>query len=378
MRRVLMILAVTASLVAGMAGSAMSVTRDRGAGGLALARPTGGHPVGRAVLHLVDADRDDPWFPDRRRELMVSVWYPASRLVGRPAPYTTRKESELLVKAFDPSLPADLMTGVATYARVDAPLWSPRPGLPLVLLSPGWSLPRVSLSGLALDLASRGYAVAAVDHTYESTATEFPDGRLTGCAACERLDALPAAEHEKFFEGVTASRAADLSFVIDELTGPRGPWAGGRWIDQRRMAAIGHSAGGSAALGSLVADRRVRAGVDLDGRLSPPVTAPLRGPVLLLGEQESRPGGHIGWDPSWDRMVGWKRWLTVAGMGHESFSDIALLLEQLGRPMQPLPAARCVRIVNDYLTAFLDLHLRGRPQPLLDGPSAAYPEVRFH
>ncbi|GAA1717290.1 hypothetical protein [Streptomyces yatensis] len=30
-----------------------------------------------------------------------------------------------------------------------------------------------------------------------------------------------------------------------------------------------------------------------------------------------------------------------------------------------------------YLTAFFDQHLRGRPRDLLDGPSPAYPDVRF-
>jgi hypothetical protein len=30
------------------------------------------------------------------------------------------------------------------------------------------------------------------------------------------------------------------------------------------------------------------------------------------------------------------------------------------------------------VNAFFDLHLRGIPQPLLDGPTAAHPEVVFH
>ncbi|WP_432925148.1 hypothetical protein ACQPZZ_31740 [Microbispora sp. CA-135349] len=32
---------------------------------------------------------------------------------------------------------------------------------------------------------------------------------------------------------------------------------------------------------------------------------------------------------------------------------------------------------RDYVTAFLDAHLKGKRRPLLDGPSAKYPEVRF-
>jgi hypothetical protein len=34
-------------------------------------------------------------------------------------------------------------------------------------------------------------------------------------------------------------------------------------------------------------------------------------------------------------------------------------------------------IVRRYVTAFFDQHLRHIPQPLLDGPSPAYPEMQF-
>jgi len=36
-----------------------------------------------------------------------------------------------------------------------------------------------------------------------------------------------------------------------------------------------------------------------------------------------------------------------------------------------------VEIMREYVDAFVDLHLRQRPQPLLDGPSPRFPEVEF-
>jgi hypothetical protein len=36
-----------------------------------------------------------------------------------------------------------------------------------------------------------------------------------------------------------------------------------------------------------------------------------------------------------------------------------------------------MRITRDYVAAFFDLHLRGTPQPLLDGPTPDNPEVGF-
>ena len=42
-----------------------------------------------------------------------------------------------------------------------------------------------------------------------------------------------------------------------------------------------------------------------------------------------------------------------------------------------LAPSRAVRIQQAYPLAFFDLHLRHRRQRLLEGPSRAFPEVRF-
>jgi hypothetical protein len=34
-------------------------------------------------------------------------------------------------------------------------------------------------------------------------------------------------------------------------------------------------------------------------------------------------------------------------------------------------------VLRTYLSAFVDLHLRHHPEPLLDNPSPRFPEVRF-
>ncbi|WP_431898518.1 hypothetical protein [Nonomuraea sp. bgisy101] len=43
-----------------------------------------------------------------------------------------------------------------------------------------------------------------------------------------------------------------------------------------------------------------------------------------------------------------------------------------------LSPQRSLEITRAYVGAFFDLHLKGRKQPLLDGPSPADPEVAFH
>ncbi|WP_220504631.1 hypothetical protein [Microbispora sp. H13382] len=117
----------------------------------------------------------------RSRELRVSLWYPAAKTKGTAAPYVTPQESALILKGFPQlkDLPPDTLTKTKTktYARADAPALPNKGGWPLVVMSPGMTMPRATLTSLAEEFASRGYVVAGIEHTYESVATTFPDGR---------------------------------------------------------------------------------------------------------------------------------------------------------------------------------------------------------
>ncbi|MDX3521508.1 hypothetical protein [Streptomyces scabiei] len=89
--------------------------------------------------------------------------------------------------------------------------------------------------------------MAGVDHTYENVATTFPDGRVATCAACE-------ADHDQaFWEKLVKGRAADVSFVLDQPTGPRPKWEGARLIDPHRIAMAGHSVGGAGTTAAMLA-----------------------------------------------------------------------------------------------------------------------------
>ena len=67
-----------------------------------------------------------------------------------------------------------------------------------------------------------------------------------------------------------------------------------------------------------------------------------------------------------------------AGAVHASFTDLALLADQAGIDIDPhIPGSRSLHITRAYVRAFVDQHLRGEPQSLLDQPSRRYPEVTF-
>lgn len=344
---------------------------------LELPRPTGRFPIGQDTLHLVDRSRTDPWSKSGPRELMVTMRYPAQRDTGgRPGRYLTDEEARLLLvsRGLEQVIPVETLAGTKVHSRPGA---RPAGGRhPLVVLSPGFTVPRATVTSLAEDLASRGYVVAAVDHAYESVGTAFPGGRVLTCLACDQTGGGAG------YRTVTDTRAQDVSFLLDRLTGPHPAWRHAGLIDRGRIAMAGHSIGGASALAAMAGDGRIRAAVNMDGGIHTPVPGTGLGgrPVLLLGAQDSGPGGMRSWDRDWPLIDGWKRWITFADSGHFTFTDFPAIGEQLGLPDQeaPLPGARSVELTRRYVAAFLEQHLRGKPQPLLDGPSADAPEVRFH
>ncbi|MEU8758677.1 alpha/beta hydrolase [Streptomyces sp. NPDC048659] len=346
---------------------------------LELPAPTGPERVGSTVLHLVDRSRPDPWVPTADgRELMVTLHYPAARRShGAPAPYATEAETRLLLGGLGVQDPAGApaLAAMPTHSETGV---RPAPGRhPLVVLSPGFSAPRYTLTHLAEDLASRGYVVASVDHAYESLGTAVPDGRILTCVACKALDedGVPPST-------VTAARAADTRFLLDRLTGPRPAWRYAAAIDRTRIGMAGHSIGGASAATAMLADRRVDAGVNMDGAFWDTLPAGGLGgrPFLLLGTDDAvhLPGGQDAtWDATWPLLGGWKRWLTVAGTDHFSFSDGPLLQRRFGLPTGGIEAERAMALTRVYVGAFFDRHLRGRSEPLLAGPSPLHPEVKF-
>ncbi|NRQ31783.1 alpha/beta hydrolase, partial [Nonomuraea sp. NN258] len=334
--------------------------------------PTGPHPVGTTAFHLTDASRPDPWNLDAEaRELKVTLWYPTGRRDGERAPYMTPKESELLIKGTGiAGAPDDTLSKIRTNAVKDAE--PAGRSLPLVVLSPGFTKPMSTLTSLAEDLASRGYVVAGIDHTYENYATTFPGGRVAECLACD------SNTDPGFGAGLVRGRAADVSFVLDRLPSR---WDGSDRIDRSRIAMVGQSIGGSSAMAAMLEDSRVRAGIDMDGTAYARI--PKRGfsrPFMFLGSAQHVSGGPAPtWDRDWKLLTGWKRWIVLSGAEHQSFTDSPLLSGALGIAPLPgvLPAARAAELTRAYVAAFLDQHLKDEPQPLLDRPSARYPEARF-
>ncbi|SHN01963.1 alpha/beta hydrolase family protein [Actinacidiphila paucisporea] len=383
--------------------------RPRGLGRLRLPPPSGPYAVGTVALRLVDTVRPDPWVPQPYRELMVSLRYPAQGVRPGPgAPQMLPGEAagfaELAGYTGVPAARVD-WAATRTHAHQGAP--AAAGPFPLVLYSPGAGDPRSLNSTLCDDLASRGYAVLTVDHTYDAAAVEFPGGRVESTVLpAELAKVVPDPEHPDparvapLLRKVLDVRVADIGFVLDRLPDalPR-PLRG--LPDFARVGMFGQSAGGFTALQAMYGDPRIAAGANFDGVTAyveddadrgylPPVAAGgLDRPFLLVGKDGNTRRTVPSWDALWRHSRGWHRGLSLAGSEHATFTDAETLIPQIARrlhlPAGTVPAnlgaldpGRAVRAQRAYLVAFFDRWLRDRDDHgLLDGPSPCHREVRF-
>ena len=354
-----------------------------------LPRPTGHDRIGVVPLHLVDRSRTDPWVPSHPvRELMVSLWYPTQRGHDRPlAPWLPPGAWARFEQ--DNGVPPGVLAVPLTHGRTGAPVDRRRGGRPVVLYSPGLGATRDSNTVLVEELVSRGYVVATIDHTHDSSAVEFPDGRV------EVGTLTPAVAAQ-----AVAVRVADTRFVLDTLSALN---AGGNpdaehrplpnglrgALNLSRVGMFGHSLGGSTAAEAMLEDRRIKAGVNLDGTLfGPVVAAGLDRPFMLVGAQDHDRDTDASWAQFWANLRGWRLNLRLAGSAHNSFTDIQVLLPQIAGALNYPPEAvqqligttdpqRSIINQRAYVTAFFDLHLRHRDRHLLDHPSPRFPEMQF-
>jgi dienelactone hydrolase len=341
---------------------------------VATPQPTGTAPVGTLSLRLVDTHRIDPFHPTRgKRELLVRFWYPAaSGQACTAADYTSGKVWGYISRISGFPLPA-----VTTHSCLSTPISGG--AHPVILFTHGYTGTLTDSTFAFEDLASRGYVVISIAHTYETTAVEFPDGRVITSLFGSYLAQGTLRMDIGTLQRVRAVRMEDLSFVLNQLpqlnSEGDGPFAGR--LDLSRVGVMGHSLGGEVALASLEHDPRLRAAVSLDGAISPDLTSGTTKPVFLLA------AGREQWSPEecqlWTALRGPRLAINLRGADHFTPSDTIWIIPSLpgmSASVGSMGREKTIAAIRNYVAAFFDAHLLNKPQDaLLSGQSSKYPDA---
>lgn len=358
---------------------------------------TGPYQVGTTVLPLKDTSRKEIYSPDPNdpREIMVQVWYPASP--------TKADERALWMPDIDTAAPAlagwyDLPSFVLNHfeyfkgnAYLDAPLYPDGEEWPILIFSHGWSGFKEQNIYQVEELASQGYLVVGINHTYGAIQTSFPDGRQMLRNDAALPEGVSQEEYDLASNRLVRQWAEDIAFVLDEFAQRDqavGEWPFSGRVDFSKVGVFGHSTGGGATAEFCGTDARCKAALVMDLWVEPVsssvVAAGLSQPFLLMHSadwvdlEEPSPNflriGQLLSASSGETVE-----FRVEGTMHRDFSVLPMLtpLSRLLGLQGSIDGDRCLSLINYYTVAFFDQYLRELDRGLLLPENAPYPEAQF-
>lgn len=338
---------------------------------------------------------------------MVKVWYPAEKAGTEAEVYIEPSIAASFASQHGfPAFVSSHLPRIQTHRYATAPLANDKQQYPVLLFSHGLRVPVVFYSAFLEELASQGYIIFCLQHTYETAGVRFPEGRLAEYNA----EAIPvgnrwdqvwqinqdfmaatdsAVRVQKVYEMnevmPTSDRvrawAEDIHFLLDELermqNQPKNPFYGRLSLAQ--VGGFGHSMGGAAMAQAMLQDARIKAGANWDGgqwgdlignRINRPFLAldavrdPANYPFMLMNP-------IIYAEADMPQLS----YMQLDGTGHCNFSDMAFLSPlRIVTEAGPIDPARSIELVNKLTLSFFNTHLRQQGK-FLTG-ELKHPEIR--
>jgi hypothetical protein len=383
-----------------------------------LPKPSGPYSVGTRNLYLIDTERSETFTPDPsdHREVCGRVWYPAQTPVERKSvSYVERaKERGRIITRHTP-FPSFIfyhLSLVKTHSYRDAEVLKGQQRFPIIIFSHAYWGGILQNTVLMEELASHGYIAVSIGHAHETPYFFEIDGKLKAFDPFNKEYQLrsterKAAKHieqkiiqtqnlqelELLFRDICAQRpksiesvsiwADDISFTIDELekmNSNSGPFAGR--LDTNLIGVVGHSMGGTASGQVCLTDKRCKAGINMDGiQLGDMLDKNLNRPFMFMHHDNAGARNKTLNRIFFERSEGPSYLVLIKGTRHMNFSDFSLYgygsIARLSGVIGKIEGKRCLRILNDYVLAFFNKHLKEQDSDLLDGNSSEYPEVEI-
>ncbi|MCK6583181.1 MAG: hypothetical protein L6Q49_08800 [Anaerolineales bacterium] len=354
--------------------------------------PSGPFQVGTRIIEMIDESRRELYSgKDEPRRYMIQAWYPADvKETDERAPWMERADIFAPAIATYIDLPAFFLDHLALAqipAYKNAVVAESDEKFPVILFSHGWNGFNAQNAGQALELASHGFIVIGIQHTYGAVVTVFPDGTV----APNNPNALPADADDPNYEEVARiladQWADDMSHTLDFISSADAGNLFAPSVDSARVGVYGHSTGGGAAIQFCGVDLRCKSVLGMD-----PFMRPVSAEVIESGLPMP---SFFMFSQAWADITDSKNnrvfrefnprnqinlgAIVIEGTRHYDFSDLPLfspIAPQLGLK-GPLNGKRVTEIVNGYLLDFFEMTLRDNASGLFEA-SSPYPEVKVY
>lgn len=263
-----------------------------------LPEPSGTYEVGTKIFEMVDDTRQEQFTKDDdNRSILVKVWYPAE--IDEDMKVEKYWDSEGVTgEAYS------LNAGMGTFwyshlavsdtnSYIDADISDVENQYPVIIYSPSFYGLNTENTMLCEELASQGYVVFAISHTYESIVSIMPDGEAIHGdleyfnevyndnyeqevllyeqyrEANNRDESVSILRQILTVDDSTTEmiriRTQDIHFVLDEIEILNESDFFESRLDMQKVGVIGWSFGGASAQEAMMVDDRIMAAVNMDG-----------------------------------------------------------------------------------------------------------------
>jgi hypothetical protein len=238
--------------------------------------PSGPYQVGTRIYELTDSSRKELYSgKDEARRFQVQVWYPSEAgLSDERAPWMSNAEIFAPAIATDIDMPSfflDHLALVKVPAYKESKVAPINEGYPVILFSHGWNGFNAQNTGQVLELASHGYVVIGVQHTYGAVVTVFEDGSVAYNNPSALPSGAPNEEYEAAAQKLVDQWAGDMGFALDFMQSQNNTSNSPFYtlLDLSQVGVYGHSTGGGAAIQFCGTDARCKALLGMDPFMRP-------------------------------------------------------------------------------------------------------------
>src|SRR5713101_2516179 len=353
-------------------------------------KPSGPYPVGTVSRLLTDPSRIRDTTPPTS-SFMVTFWYPAEARAGvLPEAYVENNAGLSDVYSYLNERNPDIVPKLGSHALPGLAVATNQTSYPVLIYSHSGATRRQN-TDKALELASHGYFVAAMDYPYASAV--FPNGQvISGVSPDCNLTV-------ECYQPTLDNAIKDIRFVLDDLTrlNTNSALFAGR-LDLERLGIFALSVGNVYAAEFCRIDARCKAMVLLDAArtldLSSNVTQlGLQKPFLSmncaspvgpwppppLGLPVVPPGSPEWLAPTlalFAKATNNAFWFQIQDSGHASFGDRGSLISDPSLTGDPTPASRSQsQTIRACTLSFFDKYLKNQDDHLLDNPGAVYTNI---
>lgn len=305
----------------------------------------------------------------------------------QPLPTTGKYRVATVTKHFSDESRIEAYAKHGGARTLAAEFWYPgdtEDNFPLVIFSHGSFGTRTSNETLYRELASHGYVVCSIDHTYQCfyTTDQFGNVLFMSSEFLNEVRRENAREDKQksleLYKKWMDVRTRDINFVIDSIREDASDVVYGL-IDTEKIGVMGHSLGGAAALGIGRMRSDIGAVVALEAPFMCDILDVENDAFVFESAKYPVPVLNVYSDSSWTQLAGWPQYeknvhllsgsdkdaysLHIAGAGHLSLTDLSLASPVLTRVLSghatSVSVEDCLRLINKECLAFLDCYLKG-------------------